>query len=228
MDDGSRLVAELAAGAAPVVEGRALRVWDCCAAPGGKTTVLARRLVGAELLATDVSARRMEAMKRRLARYGVAPGGVSRVRFGVAGATVLPEVEGSFDLILCDVPCSGTGTLARNPEIRHRLRVEELGRQAERQGEILRAAIGRLAAGGRLVYSTCSLEPEEGERVVAAVLAEVAGVRPVEVGDVLRELVASGVLRADVGSVVRDRALRTFPGIQDCDGFYAVVLERFE
>ena len=156
MDDGSRLVAELAAAAMP----GAKRVWDCCAAPGGKTLILARRLGTAEMVASDVSAKRLAQTEARLRRYAYA----ERVQFVVADAADAKGVEGSFDLILCDVPCSGTGTLAGNPEIRHRLKVEELARQAERQRAILTGALKRLAPGGRLVYSTCSLEPEECER----------------------------------------------------------------
>jgi 16S rRNA (cytosine967-C5)-methyltransferase len=90
-------------------------------------------------------------------------GAESRIRTLVADAIALPEDEGDFDLILCDAPCSGTGTLARNPEIRHRLRPEELKRQAVRQKQLLAAVAGRLKPGGRLVYSTCSLEQEENE-----------------------------------------------------------------
>ena len=124
MDDGSRLVAELAAAAMPIATGRAARVWDCCSAPGGKTLVLARRLThisamnGAEILATDGSAKRLAQMAARLRRYAYA----ERVRCAVMDAAAAPpedEREAKFDLILCDVPCSGTGTLARNPEIRH-------------------------------------------------------------------------------------------------------------
>ena len=82
------------------------------------------------------------------------------------------RTKSEFDLVLADVPCSGTGTLGRNPEIRHRLQPEDLPRQAERQQAILRAAVRAVRPGGRVVYSTCSLEPEENEQVVAAVLAE--------------------------------------------------------
>ena len=117
MDDGSRLVAEIAAAAMP----GAGRVWDCCAAPGGKTLVLARRLGAAEILASDVSSKRLALMESRLRRYGYA----ERVRFEVADASDAEGIEGSFDLILCDAPCSGTGTMAGNPEIRHRLKVED-------------------------------------------------------------------------------------------------------
>jgi 16S rRNA (cytosine967-C5)-methyltransferase len=216
MDDGSRLVAELAAAAMP----GAKRVWDCCAAPGGKTLILARRLGSAEIVASDVSVKRLAQTEARLRRYAYA----ERVAFVAADAAEAKAVEGSFDLILCDAPCSGTGTLAGNPEIRHRLKVEELARQAERQRAILKGALMRLAPGGRLVYSTCSLEPEECERVVEAV----TGVRRVPADGLLAELGEQGILRADVGfrSMVHDGALRTLPGVHGCDGFFAVVLER--
>ena len=253
MDDGSRLVAELAAAAMPIPAARAARVWDCCAAPGGKTLMLAMRLnphlkdetltlasklagdpetrgtPDAEILATDVSAKRLALMVARLRRYAYA----ERVQCAVADASAVAvgdERDAKFDLILCDVPCSGTGTLARNPEIRHRLRVEDLARQAARQRAILRGAIARLAAGGRLVYSTCSLEPEENEQVVEAV-AKDAGVRRIPVETLIAKLAGTRDLKQDaagglIGAAVRDGALRTLPGVHGCDGFFAVVLER--
>jgi 16S rRNA (cytosine967-C5)-methyltransferase len=218
MDDGSRLVAEIAAVAVP----GAKRVWDCCAAPGGKTLILARRLGEAKLVASDVSAKRLAQTEARLKRYAYA----ERVEFDVADAANAKGVEGEFDLILCDVPCSGTGTLAGNPEIRHRLREEELTRQAGRQREILAGALKRLAPGGRLVYSTCSLEAEECEGVVDAVIGD--GVVRVPVDGMMAELAEQGVLLqgVELGSAVRDGALRTLPGVHGCDGFFAVVLER--
>jgi 16S rRNA (cytosine967-C5)-methyltransferase len=221
MDDGSRLVAELAAAAMP----GAKRVWDCCAAPGGKTLILAWRLGSAEVVASDVSAKRLAQTEARLRRYAYA----ERVRFAVADAVDAKPVEGSFDLILCDVPCSGTGTLAGNPEIRHALKVEEMTRQAVRQTAILNEVLKRLAPGGRLVYSTCSLEPEECERVVEALVGR-GGVRLASVGGLLAELGEQGILLngVEVGSMVRGEALRTLPGVHGCDGFYAVVLERID
>ncbi|NYF90659.1 transcription antitermination factor NusB [Tunturiibacter empetritectus] len=214
MDDGSRLVAEIAAAAMP----EAKRVWDCCAAPGGKTLILAKRLGSAEIVASDVSAKRLAQTEARLRRYAYA----ERVGFSVADAADAKSVTGEFDLILCDVPCSGTGTMAGNPEIRHRLKVEEFVRQAERQRSILTGALKRLAPGGRLVYSTCSLEAEECEGVVDAVVGA-GGVVRVPVDGVMVE---RGVLSGEMGSAVRDGALRTLPGVHGGDGFYAVILER--
>lgn len=218
MDDGSRLVAELAAAAMPGSK----RVWDCCAAPGGKTLILALRLAGADVQASDVSAKRLAQTQARLRRFAYA----ESVRCAVVDAAKPDSRSEGFDLILCDVPCSGTGTLAENPEIRHRLKPEDLARQTERQKAILKGALARLAVGGRLVYSTCSLEPEENQQVVDAVVGE--EFRRVSVAGLLEGLAASGAFEsgADLGSAVRDGALRTLPGVHGCDGFYAVVLER--
>jgi 16S rRNA (cytosine967-C5)-methyltransferase len=216
IDDGSRLVAELAAAAMPVVEGRAAKVWDCCAAPGGKTLMLALRTPGAEVRATDISVKRLRHMQARFRRFPYAAG----IKTAVVDAALPPTKPGEYDLILCDVPCSGTGTLGRNPEIRLRLRPEELVRQAERQRQILEVALQNLAPGGRLVYSTCSLEPEECERVVDAVAQ---GWRRVSVAELLEKIPG---ITGETQTMVRDGALRTLPGVHPCDGFYAVVLER--
>jgi 16S rRNA (cytosine967-C5)-methyltransferase len=203
-------------------------VWDCCAAPGGKTLLLAQRLVkmDAALLATDISARRLAQTAARLRRHAYA----QRVECLVADAAAPATVDGLFDLILCDVPCSGTGTLARNPEIRLRLRPEDLARQAARQRAILAGALSRLAPGGRLVYSTCSLEPEENERVIESV-ASSASLRRLPIGPFIAHLASTGILPQEAAahlthSAVRDGALRTLPGVHRCDGFYAAVLER--
>ncbi len=219
LDDGSRLVAELAAAAVP----GAKQVWDCCAAPGGKTLILAWRLPETKVFASDVSARRLAQTEARLRRFAYA----ARIGFAVADASDAKQVQGEFDLILCDVPCSGTGTLARNPEIRHHLRIEDLTRQVERQRRILAGALTRLAPRGRLVYSNCSLEREEGEDVVDP-LVDSGEWKRVPLAALLREMAEGGVLAGGAGleSAVWDDALRTLPGVHGCDGFFAAVLER--
>ncbi|HZY63394.1 MAG TPA: transcription antitermination factor NusB [Edaphobacter sp.] len=217
IDDGSRLIAELAAVAAPAAKS----IWDTCAAPGGKTLVLAHWLAEGKILATDISAKRMTQTEARFRRYD----GAERIRCVVADAATM-QAEQKFDLILCDVPCSGTGTLARNPEIRHRIKPEDLPRQAVRQRAILSAALKQLNPGGRLVYSTCSLEPEECEQLVEQAIAG-AKVHRVPIEDLLEQLAASEIMNGsvDLNSIVRNGSLRTLPGVHPCDGFFATVLE---
>lgn len=225
MDEGSQLVAEIAASG--ISAGG--KILDSCAAPGGKTLILAERNPEAEILACDSNSRRLQSMRKRLQPVPYA----AKVRFLQADATQpLPAAfaREKFDRILCDVPCSGTGTLARNPEIRHRLQPEDLQRHAARQKEILHHALQQLAPGGRLVYSTCSLEPEENEAVVEACLQGVAGFRKVDMSDIIAILEARNVLQADAGAMLRQTALRdgylrTLPGIHPCDGFFAAVIE---
>ena len=224
IDDGSRLIAELAALTHPSPQ----RIWDACAAPGGKTAVLARRHPLAELLATDVSAKRLQTMRRRLENE--LPD--REIRTLESDATQLPTSEGNFDLILCDVPCSGTGTLARNPEIRHRLQPSEFERQAARQRAILSAALKRLRPGGHLLYSTCSLEPEENEEVVKSVLtqSDAPGLRVIPVGELLERLRSGGRINDDANhlqQLVRGNTLRTLPGSNfQGDGFFAAAFRR--
>jgi 16S rRNA (cytosine967-C5)-methyltransferase len=227
-DEASQLVAEIAAAAVP----HAGRVMDTCAAPGGKTAILAERLPEAEITAVDVSRKRLDLMRERVlaaraGRFAVAPQG--GVIFEVADAAKM-ELKPEWDLILCDVPCSGTGTMARNPEIRLRVTEADLARQHARQVAILRAGLAGLKAGGRLVYSTCSLEPEENEQVVEEVLREIPGVGVVPVEGILDSLAESGVVTAEGRERLRTATslgfLRTLPGVHTCDGFFAAVLER--
>ena len=225
IDDGSRLVAELAAAALPGTSA-VPRIWDCCAAPGGKTLILALRHPAAEILATDISAKRLALTAGRLRQYPYA----INVRTEVADATQATDPVTHYDLILCDVPCTGTGTLARNPEIRHRLRPEDLARQCDRQRAILSGAARRLAPGGRIVYSTCSLEIEENEQVVDGV-ASTTNLRRVPIAPLLANLAAANILSAEIAatltaSAISADSLRTLPGLHPCDGFFAAILER--
>jgi 16S rRNA (cytosine967-C5)-methyltransferase len=218
-DEASQLVAEIAAACAP----GAKRVLDACAAPGGKTAILAERLPQADLTALDVSRRRLDAMRRALGPR------LDRIHYEAADAA-RQRPEPVHDLILCDVPCSGTGTMARNPEIRHRVSESDLGRQHARQAAILRGSLAGLSSGGHLIYSTCSLEQEENEAVVEGVLHDHPGVRVVPVDSILDRLVQPGIVtaegRARLGSAVSGPWLRTLPGIHPCDGFFAAVIHR--
>ncbi len=218
IDDGSRLVAELVALANP----QATSLWDACAAPGGKTLILAHRLPDTKILATDMSPRRLTAMRTRLEQYPYA----QSITTETADATDPPAALGNFDLILADVPCSGTGTLSRNPEIRHRLTPADLSRQARRQGQILRSALSRLAPGGHLLYSTCSLESEECEQIVESVLPDTTHAQLLSIEPLLDQLRNSGALQQPLDSAVRGNYLRTIPGTHPGDGFFAALIRR--
>jgi len=128
---------------------------------------------------------------------------------------------------LVDAPCSGTGTLARNPEIKWRLKPQDLERLPVYQAEVLSAAMKYVARGGRLIYSTCSLEPEENEQVIEKALANRGTFAVVDCRRELEKLKASGELVwEDLQSLLRGHYLGTIPGLHPCDGFFAAILER--
>jgi 16S rRNA (cytosine967-C5)-methyltransferase len=220
-DEGSQLVAELACASA---NQNVKSVLDCCAAPGGKTLILAERNPQAQIVACESSAPRLEQLRKRLAHLS------ERVEFRLADATALTE-EAAFDLALADVPCSGTGTLGRNPEIRHRLRLDDLPRQAERQRAILAGAIRALRPGGGVVYSTCSLEPEENEQVVSAVLTENPNARLISLEASISKLLGKEILTDKGaerlrGSLTPEGFLRLLPGAFHTDGFFVALIEK--
>ncbi len=222
-DEGSQLVAELAA--ANLIQ-ETNRIADVCAAPGGKTLILAERKPHARVLASESSSQRLEQLRQRLAMH------TDRIECRLADATQLTE-DAAFDLVLADVPCSGTGTLARNPEIRHRLSFEDLARQAERQRAILASALRAVRPGGRVVYSTCSLEPEENEQVVAAVLALTPNARQISLHASIESLLGESILIPGStarlqGSLTPEGALRLLPGEFHTDGFFIALIERFD
>ena len=221
-DEGSQLVAELLGdlSIAPA------SILDCCAAPGGKTAILAERYPEARVTAWDISANRLGRMREAFRSSER----LSQVRCEVVDCVTAPVVE-QFDLILCDVPCSGTGTLARNPEIKLRLQRADLERQQQRQIAILEASLKRLAPGGQLLYSTCSLEPEENEAVVDAVLEQSPDVSRRSVSARLVELYKTGALHEEglhhlQDFAVKGLSLRTIPGVSPCDGFFAALLTK--
>ena len=164
------------------------RLLDVCAAPGNKTAQAVER--GAQAVAVDISFDRLAAMS--------VPGAE---RVVANGSRPLP-LRTEFDRVLVDAPCSGTGTLGRNPEIKWRLQPADLERHHARQVALLENALDRLAPGGQLVYSTCSLEYEENEQVVEEVLSR----RPPE--------------------FVLAHQVRRIPGVDPGDGFYAAVIVR--
>jgi 16S rRNA (cytosine967-C5)-methyltransferase len=211
-DEGSQLVAMLV--------GRGKKLLDCCAAPGSKTALLAGRNADSTVLATELHPHRARLLQKLNHRRNV--------HVVVADARNLPlSVAGTFNRVLADVPCSGTGTLAHNPEIKWRLRVEDLRDLHLRQVAIMKSALAQLATGGRLVYSTCSLEREENEAVVEAALDGAREFKVVEVGAELKQMERSGEISwKDIPSLLAGPYLRTIPGVHPGDGFFAAMIER--
>ena len=215
-DEASQLVALLV--------GRGEKILDCCAAPGSKTALLAKRNPRAKVFATELHPHRA----RLLQNLNRLP----NVHVVAADARHLPfSLSFTFDRILADVPCSGTGTLARNPEIKWRLKAEDLRDLQLRQIAILKSALAQLAIGGRLVYSTCSLEREENEAVVEAALDGTAEFKVADFKGELEQLRQSGELcfelsGKDTASLLAGPYLRTIPGVHPCDGFFAAMIER--
>jgi 16S rRNA (cytosine967-C5)-methyltransferase len=179
---------------------------------------MATRLPEAEIVATELHPHRATLLRR------LAP--QQNVEVITADALALPY-GADFDRVLADVPCSGTGTLARNPEIKWKLKPEDLLDLQTRQIAILKAAMGHVSAGGRLVYSTCSLEREENEQVIAACLSANSDFKIIPVRAELQRLQESGELVCEnIDELISGEFLRTIPGVHPCDGFFAAIFER--
>ena len=186
------------------------RVLDLCAAPGSKTTQIAGlSLDSAVIVAADLHEHRLRTLVSLAEMQGL--GGIRCV--ALDGLQLLPLLEGTFDRILVDAPCSGTGTLRRKPEIRWRISPADIEDLARRQKQLLFNAARVVRPGGRLIYSTCSVEPDENEDVVQAFLENNETFR-------LIELVLNDKLKTSLGKA------RTWPQREGTDGFFISAFER--
>jgi len=202
-DAASQLVAQLAAAGKPD------RVLDVCAAPGSKSTLIAALAPQAKIISGDLYEHRVRTM-RELAHLQQAS-----INPIVHDATrALPFAEKSFDRVLVDAPCSGTGTLRHNPEIRWRLQPKDIDELADRQKLILSEAAMTVQPGGVLLYSTCSVEVDENEAVARAFLDAHPHFEPQALD------ISSDLLTADRLYV------RTWPHRQQTDGFFVAAFRR--
>lgn len=187
------------------------RVLDLCAAPGSKSSHIAALTRGkAWIVACDVHSQRLASLTAICKRLGVH----SIVAVALDATRALPFAEDApkFDRVLIDAPCSGTGTLRRNPEIKWRLMPEDIARLAGVQLNLLTGAASLVRTGGRLVYSTCSIEREENEEVICQFLERDR---------------SFCVIEPNVGEMkTSDGFVRTFPHRHRMDGFFAAVLEK--
>jgi 16S rRNA (cytosine967-C5)-methyltransferase len=195
--------------------GRGQRALDLCAAPGMKSAQVAAELSEGLMILCDRSGRRLRAMHPD--RF--VPDGLRWAAVQLDASAPLPfGIE--FDRILLDAPCSGTGTLARNPEIKWRLTPEDVARLATAQVAMLRNSLSALAPGGRLVYATCSLEVEENEQVVESALQDQAGFMTLSRSRLVDQWPHLGNLFDERGY------FHIRPDLHGTDGFFAAVIER--
>ncbi len=185
---------------------------DICASPGGKTGLAASRFASEAnlIVAGDFPDRRVESLRDNLQWQGIV--NVSIVQYDAERQ--LPFADGCFDRVLVDAPCSGTGTIRRNPEIRYRLFLDDLERNAKKQLKILDNASKLVRAGGEIIYSTCSLEREENEEVCNKFL----------VGSDNFYAVPPNVTAK---FITKDGFARTRPAFDDMDGFFIACFRRF-
>jgi 16S rRNA (cytosine967-C5)-methyltransferase len=203
-----------------------MRVLDACAAPGGKTLHILERAADCELVAADSDGTRLMRVRDNLERCRRnAQLVVADMATGHApdGSTPAPLAAGGFDRILLDAPCSATGVIRRHPDIRLLRRESDIAAFAATQLALLKYAVTRLSAGGRLLYCTCSVLPQENDDVIARFSAEPAAL--------VRVLPASQLL-ASVGlsvpgAVLCAHGVQTLPGGEaGTDGFYYACLEK--
>jgi len=208
-DEGSQLLAWLLA------PRRGEMIADYCAGAGGKTLAAAMLMRGSgRVYAMDVSAKRLAALAPRAARAGITS--VQTLVLGEDDARAR-RLAGKLDRVLVDAPCSGFGTLRRNPDLKWRHQPAAIDELAAKQGAILRAAAPLVKPGGRLVYATCSILREENDAVVDAFQAAHGEFRPLSAATLL----AAQRIALDTGE-----RLRLWPHLHGTDGFFAAVFER--
>ena len=200
-DEGSQLVAQA------VIEIAGKRVLDVCAAPGGKTSMIARGAEGL-VIAGDIHFPRVERLRETCREHSA---GVSVVQLDAENS--LPFESASFDTVLVDAPCSGTGTIRHNPEIRYSIQLNDLSELRHKQLRILQNASELVSGGGALVYSTCSMERDENESVVEVFLSK-------NPQYTVEAPIAAERFRTTAGFA------RTFPDRDGMDGFFIAVLRR--
>lgn len=208
-DEGSQLLGYL------LGPKRGESVVDFCAGAGGKTLLLGAMMKNTgRLYAFDVSDKRLTNLKPRLARSGLS--NVHPARIEHERDQKIKRLAGKIDRVLVDAPCSGLGTLRRNPDLKWRQSETSVSELTVKQASILRGAATLVKPGGRMVYATCSLLKEENDEVVAAFLAENPGFK----------LLSAAELLGKQGIAVAGELLHLYPHIHGTDGFFAAALER--
>ena len=218
-DEGSQLLALL------LDAKRGEMVVDFCAGAGGKTLAIGAQMRNTgRLYAFDVSAHRLEALKPRLARSGLSnvhPAALAHER-----DERVKRLAGKIDRVLVDAPCSGLGTLRRNPDLKWRQSPQSVAELAAKQGAILDSAARLVKSGGRLVYATCSMLPEENEHIAQAFQQAHPDFVALDAGDVLAQLKVNNPASLCAGGTTGTQYVRLWPHSHQVDGFFAAVWQR--
>ncbi len=218
-DEGSQLLALL------LEAKRGEMVVDFCAGAGGKTLAIgaAMRSTG-RLYAFDTSAHRLDALKPRLARSGLSnvhPAAIAHER-----DERIKRLAGKIDRVLVDAPCSGLGTLRRNPDLKWRQSLQAVEEMTVKQGAILASAARLLKSGGRLVYATCSILRQENEAIAEAFSAAHPDFQPLDAGELLAQLKVESAAGLCSGGENGLRYLRLWPHVHQTDGFFAAIWQK--
>jgi 16S rRNA (cytosine967-C5)-methyltransferase len=218
-DEGSQLLALL------LDAKRGEMVVDFCAGAGGKTLAIgaAMRNTG-RLYAFDTSAHRLDALKPRLARSGLSnvhPAAIAHER-----DDRIKRLAGKIDRVLVDAPCSGLGTLRRNPDLKWRQSLQAVEEMAVKQAAILQSASRLLKPGGRLVYATCSILPQENEAIAQAFSEGNSEFTPLDAGQIMSNFGVTGAAGLCSGGASGQQYLRLWPHRHHTDGFFAAVWQK--
>lgn len=218
-DEGSQLLAML------VDARRGEMVVDFCAGAGGKTLALgaSMRSTG-RLYAFDTSAHRLAAFKPRQARSGLS--NVHPVAIAHERDERIKRLAGKIDRVLVDAPCSGLGTLRRNPDLKWRQDMRSVEEMALKQSSILQNAARLLKPGGRLVYATCSLLPQENESIAELFSAQNSEFVPLDAGEIMTNLKVTATKSLCSGGPNGLKYLRLWPHLHNTDGFFAAIWQR--
>ncbi|MDT8992347.1 RsmB/NOP family class I SAM-dependent RNA methyltransferase [Curvibacter sp. APW13] len=218
-DEGSQLLALL------LDAKRGEMVVDFCAGAGGKTLALGAMMRNTgRLYAFDTSAGRLDSLKPRLARSGLSnvhPAAIAHER-----DDRVKRLAGKIDRVLVDAPCTGMGTLRRNPDLKWRQTLKGVEEMAELQGKILQSAARMVKSGGRLVYATCSVLPQENEAIAEAFSAANSDFVLLPAGEVLSGLKVANAASLCAGGNDGQHYLRLWPHRHGTDGFFAAVWQR--
>jgi 16S rRNA (cytosine967-C5)-methyltransferase len=218
-DEGSQLLALL------LDAHRGEMVVDFCAGAGGKTLAIGAGMRNTgRLYAFDTSAHRLDALKPRLARSGLSnvhPAAIAHER-----DDRVKRLAGKIDRVLVDAPCSGLGTLRRNPDLKWRQSMKSVEEMTVKQAAILQGAARLLKPSGRLVYATCSVLPQENEAIADAFTAANSEFTPLDVAEVLTHLKVADAQNLCSGGENSLKYLRLWPHRHGTDGFFAAIWQK--